>query len=62
MSIGQAALVALAGVLAGAINAIIGSGSLITFPTVMAIGLPPVTSNVTRTLGTARIRVGSNPR
>lgn len=53
MSLGQAALVALAGFLAGAINAIIGSGSLITFPTLLAIGLPPVTANVTNTVGLA---------
>jgi len=53
MSFGQAALVALAGFLAGAINAIIGSGSLITFPTLLAIGLPPVTANVTNTVGLA---------
>ncbi len=51
MSFGQAALVALAGFLAGAINAIIGSGSLITFPTLLAVGLPPVTANVTNTVG-----------
>lgn len=53
MSFGQVALVALAGFLAGAINAIIGSGSLITFPTLLAIGLPPVTANVTNTVGLA---------
>lgn len=46
-------MVALAGFLAGAINAIIGSGSLITFPTLLAIGLPPVTANVTNTVGLA---------
>jgi uncharacterized protein len=51
MSVKQVALVALAGFLAGAINAIVGSGSLITFPTLLAIGLPPVTANVTNTVG-----------
>ena len=29
----------------------VGSGSLITFPTLLAIGLPPVTANVTNTVG-----------
>ena len=53
MSFGQTALVALAGFLAGAINAIIGSGSLITFPILLAIGLPPLTANVTNTVGLA---------
>jgi uncharacterized protein len=51
MSVDQVAFVALAGFLAGAINAIVGSGSLITFPTLLAIGLPPVTANVTNTVG-----------
>lgn len=51
MSFGQSALVALAGFLAGAINAIIGSGSLITFPTLLVVGLPPLTANVTNTVG-----------
>ena len=51
MSGEQIALIAVAGLLAGAINAIIGSGSLITFPALLAIGLPPVTANVTNTVG-----------
>jgi uncharacterized membrane protein YfcA len=51
MSVEQVALLALAGFLAGAINAIVGSGSLITFPALLAIGLPPVTANVTNTVG-----------
>ncbi|MGH7762084.1 MAG: sulfite exporter TauE/SafE family protein, partial [Candidatus Dormibacteraceae bacterium] len=51
MSVGQVALLALAGFLAGALNAIIGSGSLITFPTLLAVGLPPLTANVTNTVG-----------
>src|ERR1700694_2243164 len=51
MSVEQVVFVALAGFLAAAINAIVGSGSLITFPTLLAIGLPPVTANVTNTVG-----------
>src|SRR3982074_31168 len=51
MSAEQVVFVALAGFLAGAINAIVGSGSLITFPTLLAIGLPAVTANVTNTAG-----------
>jgi uncharacterized membrane protein YfcA len=43
--------VAGAGVLAGAVNAIVGSGSLITFPTLLAVGYPPVTANVSNTVG-----------
>jgi uncharacterized membrane protein YfcA len=45
-----AALVA-AGLLAGLINAIVGSGSLLTFPTLLAVGYPPVVANVTNTVG-----------
>ncbi|MGI5284820.1 sulfite exporter TauE/SafE family protein [Nonomuraea polychroma] len=40
-----------AGVVAGAINAVVGSGSLITFPTLVAIGIDPVTANVSNTIG-----------
>src|SRR3954452_18701687 len=43
--------VAAAGVIAGAVNAIVGSGSLITFPTLLAVGYPPVTANVSNTVG-----------
>ncbi len=41
----------LAGVAAGGINAIVGSGTLITFPTLLAFGVPPVTANVSNTVG-----------
>jgi uncharacterized membrane protein YfcA len=40
-----------AGLAAGAINTIVGSGSLITFPTLLAFGYPPVVANVSNTLG-----------
>src|SRR3954463_14599728 len=43
--------VAAAGVIAGAVNAVVGSGSLITFPTLLAVGYPPVTANVSNTVG-----------
>ena len=41
----------LAGIAAGTINTVVGSGTLITFPTLLAIGVPPVTANVSNTLG-----------
>ncbi|HEX8780174.1 MAG TPA: sulfite exporter TauE/SafE family protein [Nocardioides sp.] len=47
----EAALVALAGVAAGTINTIVGSGTLITFPTLLAFGVPPVTANVSNSIG-----------
>jgi len=43
--------VAVAGMMAGALNAVVGSGSLITFPTLLAVGLPPVLANVSNTVG-----------
>jgi uncharacterized protein len=46
-SIAAAAAAALA---AGAVNAIAGGGSLITFPTLVALGLPQVTANITNTV------------
>jgi uncharacterized protein len=51
MSILEAILVGLAGLAAGAINAVVGSGTLITFPTLLAVGLPPVVANVSNTVG-----------
>src|SRR2546427_2756616 len=36
---------------AGTINTIVGSGSLITFPTLLAFGYPPVIANVSNTIG-----------
>ncbi len=43
-------LVALAAVVAGMINALAGGGTLVTFPTLLAVGLPAVASNVTNTV------------
>ena len=47
----ESVLVALAGVAAGTINTVVGSGTLITFPTLLAFGVPPVTANVSNTVG-----------
>jgi uncharacterized protein len=43
--------VLLAGMAAGTINTVVGSGTLITFPTLLAMGIPPVTANVSNTVG-----------
>jgi uncharacterized membrane protein YfcA len=43
--------VAAAGAAAGASNALAGAGSLITFPTLIALGVPPLAANVTSTVG-----------
>ncbi len=44
-------LIALAGVGAGAINALVGSGTLITFPTLVTLGYPPVTATMSNAVG-----------
>ncbi|MFC4514959.1 MULTISPECIES: sulfite exporter TauE/SafE family protein [Streptomyces] len=51
LSIWEALAVLAAGVGAGTINAIVGSGTLFTFPVLLATGLPPVTANVSNTIG-----------
>lgn len=47
----DAALIVLAGMAAGSINVVVGSGTLITFPTLLALGYPAVTANVSNTVG-----------
>ena len=43
--------VLLAGTAAGTINTVVGSGTLITFPTLLALGMPPVLANVSNNVG-----------
>jgi uncharacterized protein len=40
-----------AGAVAGAVNTIVGSGSLVTFPTLLALGYSPLVANVSNTVG-----------
>src|SRR5215470_14696474 len=47
----EALAVLAAALAAGAVNAIVGSGSLLTFPTLLAVGFAPVTANVSNTVG-----------
>ncbi|WP_199423626.1 sulfite exporter TauE/SafE family protein [Actinotalea solisilvae] len=44
-------LVLVAGVLAGTVNTVVGAGTLITFPLLVALGVPPLTANVSNTVG-----------
>ena len=53
MSLLEIVAVFLAGTAAGTINTVVGSGTLITFPTLLAFGIPPVTANVSNTIGLA---------
>jgi uncharacterized membrane protein YfcA len=47
----QAIAIIAAGFAAGTINTIVGSGSLITFPTLLFFGFPPIVANVSNTVG-----------
>ncbi|MFI0374331.1 sulfite exporter TauE/SafE family protein [Actinomadura sp. 1N219] len=51
MNLLDAVAVFAAGVAAGGINTVVGSGSLITFPTMVALGYPPVVANVSNNIG-----------
>jgi uncharacterized protein len=51
MGLAEGGVLLLAGVAAGTINTVVGSGSLVTFPALLAFGYPPVTANITNNLG-----------
>ncbi|GAA1183222.1 sulfite exporter TauE/SafE family protein [Ornithinimicrobium humiphilum] len=51
MSAWEFGAIALAGLWAGMINTIVGSGTLVTFPTLLFFGYPAVTANVSNSLG-----------
>ncbi len=51
MTLWQGLLVVLAGTAAGTINTIVGSGTLVTFPTLLLLGFSPVTANMSNTVG-----------
>ena len=51
MSLTDAIVIFFAGMAAGTINTIVGSGSLITFPTLVALGYPPLLANVSNNIG-----------
>jgi uncharacterized membrane protein YfcA len=51
MSVWEVLAILAAGLFAGTVNTIVGSGSLVTFPTLLAFGYAPVTANVSNTVG-----------
>lgn len=51
MPVAQALAIFGAGVAAGTINTVVGSGTLITFPTLIGLGYPPVLANVSNNVG-----------
>src|SRR5699024_11900082 len=44
-------LILLAGIWAGAINTVVGSGTLVTFPVLVAMGVPPVSATISNAIG-----------
>ena len=53
MGLGEILAIAFAGLAAGTVNTVVGSGTLITFPVLLAFGYSPVTANVSNTIGLA---------
>ncbi|MCB4207478.1 sulfite exporter TauE/SafE family protein [Arthrobacter sp. UM1] len=51
MSLLDVVLIALAGLWAGGINVVVGSGTLVTFPVLVALGFPPVTATMSNAMG-----------
>jgi uncharacterized membrane protein YfcA len=51
VSVPEAIAVLLAGAAAGTINVVVGSGTLVTFPVLLAVGYPPLVANVSNTVG-----------
>jgi uncharacterized protein len=43
-------LLVIAGIVSGAVNALAGGGSLLLFPALLAVGLPPLAANVTNSI------------
>src|SRR5215469_13217084 len=50
MNLSQATILFFAALLAGAINAVAGGGSFVSFPTLLLLGIPPVNANATNTV------------
>ncbi|MDT5024438.1 MAG: uncharacterized protein QOE61_864 [Micromonosporaceae bacterium] len=51
LTVAEGLAVLAAGAAAGAINAVVGMGTLVTFPVLLALGYPPVVANVSNTVG-----------
>ncbi|MGH3916572.1 MAG: sulfite exporter TauE/SafE family protein [Pseudonocardiaceae bacterium] len=66
MQPGELALLVVAGVLAGVVNAVAGGGSLLLFPALLAVGFPPLAANVTNSVaqcpGYVGVALGSRPQ
>ncbi|HEX2102752.1 MAG TPA: sulfite exporter TauE/SafE family protein, partial [Solirubrobacteraceae bacterium] len=59
MTLLQALALAAAGLVAGTASAMAGGASIITFPVLLAMGVPPLAANVTNTVGLTPVAVGA---
>lgn len=59
MSVGEAILLLLAGIGGGLAGSVAGLASLVSYPALLAVGLPPVTANVTNTVALVFSSIGS---
>ena len=59
MTLLQAVALVAAGLVAGTTSAMAGGASIITFPVLLAMGVPPLAANVTNTVGLAPIVIGT---
>ena len=62
LDVGSIALIGGTGLVAGLVNAIAGGGSLISFPVLVAAGLPAVTANITNTVALCPDTSGEHSR
>lgn len=60
MSTWEAIAILAAGLVAGGVNAIVGAGTLVTFSTMVTLGIPPLTANVSNTVGLVAGSVSSS--
>lgn len=59
MTLLQALVLVAAGLVAGTASAMAGGASILTFPVLLAMGVPPLTANVTNTVGLTPIVIGT---
>ena len=60
LSLAEVVLLAVAGLGAGAVNAVAGGGSLVAFPALLGVGLPAVSANVTNAVAVLPGYVGGS--
>lgn len=59
VSVADVALLVATGVLAGVVSVVVSLASLVSYPVLLALGLPPLTANVTNTVALVFTSIGS---